>query len=81
MVDIRSLPLQAVHIAPVSGTQQAYVVIMQVVVHSSQIPFKCSIAKPPEKVRVSTGNKAQKAGMSKWRDFFFLLPLNQENLS
>ena len=65
--------------APFLGTQPVYVAIKQVVTLCSEIPFKFSIARPPERVRVCAGSTAEKAGFSKWHSFFLLL--DQENLS
>ena len=54
------------------GLQQAYVAIKQVVALCSQTPFKCSIAGPPERVRVNASSTAQEATILKPHMVFFL---------
>ena len=45
------------------GLQQVYISIKQVVALCSRTPFKCSIARPPERVRVDAGSKVQEAAL------------------
>ena len=51
MVEICSLPLQAMLTTPAPGTQWVYVAIKQPVVCYSQISFKCSVTETSERVR------------------------------
>ena len=44
---------ETIYITPFLGTQQIYVSIKQVVALCSQTSLKCSVAGPPERVRVS----------------------------
>ena len=59
--------------SPILGIQLVYVAMKQVVALYSQTPFKCFIAKPPERVRVHAHSMVQKAAISKLQLFFFVL--------
>ena len=63
MVEVCSLPLQAMPTAPAPGMQRVYVAIKQLVALCSQIPLKCSIARPPKSSKALCATSTnQKAG-------------------
>ena len=76
MVELFAASESHVH-SPILGTQPVYVAIKQVVALCSQTPFKCSIAGPPERVRVCVSSMAQKTDISKLWNFFSSLSTGQ----
>ena len=59
-------------LVPILGTQQVYVAIKQVVALYSQTPFKCSIARSPEKVRAICAGKPRSHHFKTMQGFFCL---------